>query len=77
MLLYSIAAKVIGGVSLFGGRGRISGAVLGALVIAMIDNDLGLLNISAATKYNITGAVLLAAVTLDVLSRRRSAAVGR
>jgi D-xylose transport system permease protein len=77
VLLYSIAAAVIGGVSLFGGRGRISGAVLGALVISMIDNGLGLLNISAGTKYIITGAVLLAAVTLDSVSRRRSAAVGR
>jgi D-xylose transport system permease protein len=77
VLLYSIAAAVIGGVSLFGGRGRISGAVLGALVISMIDNGLGLLNITAGTKYIITGAVLLAAVTLDSVSRRRSAAVGR
>ncbi len=77
VLLYSIAAAVIGGVSLFGGRGRISGAVLGALLISMIDNGLGLLNIGAGTKYIITGAVLLIAVTLDSLSRRRSAAVGR
>jgi D-xylose transport system permease protein len=77
VLLYSIAACVIGGTSLFGGRGRVSSAVLGAIVIAMIDNGLGLLNVSAGTKFVITGIVLLAAVTLDSLSRRRSEASGR
>jgi D-xylose transport system permease protein len=77
VLLYSIAACVIGGTSLFGGRGKVNSAVLGAVVIAMIDNGLGLVNVSAGTKFVVTGIVLLAAVTLDSLSRRRSEASGR
>jgi D-xylose transport system permease protein len=77
ILLYSIAACVIGGTSLFGGRGSVKSAVLGAIVVAMIENGLGLLNVSAGTKFIVTGIVLLAAVTLDSLSRRRSAATGR
>jgi D-xylose transport system permease protein len=77
ILLYSIAAAVIGGPSLFGGRGYVKSAVLGAIVIAMIDNGLGLVNVSAGTKFIVTGIVLLAAVTLDSLSRRRSEATGR
>jgi D-xylose transport system permease protein len=77
ILLYSIAACVIGGTSLFGGRGNVRSAILGAVVIAMIDNGLGLLNVSAGTKFIVTGIVLLAAVTLDSLSRRRVTATGR
>jgi D-xylose transport system permease protein len=77
ILLYSIAAAVIGGTSLFGGRGTVRSAVLGAIVIAMIDNGLGLINVSAGTKFVVTGIVLLAAVTLDSLSRRRIVASGR
>jgi D-xylose transport system permease protein len=77
VLLYSIAAAVIGGTSLFGGRGSIKSAVLGAIVIAMIDNGLGLLNVTAGTKFVVTGLVLLAAVTLDSVSRRGRAATGR
>lgn len=77
ILLYSIAAAVIGGTSLFGGRGTVRSAVLGAIVIAMIDNGLGLVNVSAGTKFVVTGIVLLAAVTLDSVSRRKSAASGR
>jgi D-xylose transport system permease protein len=77
ILLYSIAAAVIGGTSLFGGRGTIRSAVLGAIVIAMIDNGLGLLNVSAGTKLIVTALVLLAAVTLDSLSRRGREATGR
>jgi D-xylose transport system permease protein len=77
ILLYSIAAVVIGGTSLFGGRGAIKSAVLGAIVIAMIDNGLGLLNVTAGTKYIVTGLVLLAAVTLDSISRRGREATGR
>ena len=76
VLLYSIAACVIGGTSLFGGRGKVRSAILGAVVIAMIDNGLGLVNVSAGTKFVVTGIVLLAAVTLDSLSRRRSEASG-
>jgi D-xylose transport system permease protein len=77
ILLYSIAAAVIGGTSLFGGRGSMKSAVLGAIVIAMIDNGLGLLNTSAGTKYIVTGIVLLAAVTLDSVSRRGRESTGR
>jgi len=76
-LLYSIAAAVIGGTSLFGGRGNIRSAVLGGIVIGMVANGLGLLNVSVGAQYIVTGLVLLAAVTLDSLSRRRSAATGR
>ena len=77
ILLDTIAAAVIGGVSLFGGRGQVRAAVLGALVIAMIANGTDLVGYSASTQYIITGAILLAAVTLDTLSRRRMAAAGR
>jgi D-xylose transport system permease protein len=77
ILLYSIAAAVIGGTSLFGGRGTVRSAFLGAIVITMIDNGLGLLNVSAGTKYIVTALVLLAAVTLDSLARRGREATGR
>jgi D-xylose transport system permease protein len=77
ILLYSIAAAVIGGTSLFGGRGHVKSAVLGALVIASIDNGLGLLGLSSGTKFVITGLVLLAAVTVDSLSRRGRVHAGR
>jgi len=77
ILLYSIPAPVIGGTSLFGGRGHIKSAVLGALVIASIDNGLGLLGLSSGTKFVITGLVLLLAVSVDSLSRRRQANTGR
>ena len=77
ILLDAIAAAVIGGVSLFGGRGYVKAAVLGALVIAMIDNGIDLVGYSSATKYIVTGAILLAAVTLDTVSRHSLAASGR
>jgi D-xylose transport system permease protein len=77
ILLYSIAAAVIGGTSLFGGRGSVSSAVLGGIVIGMVANGLGLLNVSVGAQYIVTGVVLLAAATLDSLSRRRSTASGR
>jgi len=77
ILLYSIAAAVIGGTSLFGGRGHIKSALLGALVIASIDNGLGLLGLSSGTKFVVTGLVLLAAVAVDSIARRRQAATGR
>jgi D-xylose transport system permease protein len=76
ILLYSIAAAVIGGTSLFGGRGDIRSAVLGGIVIGMVANGLGLLNVAVGLQYIVTGVVLLAAATLDSLSRRRSAAAG-
>lgn len=70
LLLNSIAAAVIGGTSLFGGSGRVSSAFLGALVIASIENGMGLLGLSAGVKFVITGLVLLVAVLVDSLSRR-------
>ncbi len=77
ILLYSIAAAVIGGTSLFGGRGHIKAALLGALVIASIDNGLGLLGLSSGTKFVVTGLVLLLAVAVDSFSRRGRAQSGR
>jgi D-xylose transport system permease protein len=76
-LLYSIAAAVIGGTSLFGGRGNVKSAILGAVVIASIDNGLGLLNVKDATRFVVTALVLLAAVTVDSISRKNRAAAGR
>ena len=77
ILLYSIAAAVIGGTSLFGGRGHIKSARLGALVIASIDNGLGLLGLGSGEKFVITGGVLLLAVTVDSVSRRGRESAGR
>jgi D-xylose transport system permease protein len=76
LLLNVIAAAVIGGTSLFGGRGRVVSALLGALVIIAIDNGMGLLNLATGIKSVITGLVLLAAVLVDSLSKRRRAARG-
>jgi D-xylose transport system permease protein len=70
LVLYAVAAAVIGGTSLFGGRGKAMHAVLGGLVIAAIDNGMGLQGYSAAAKYVVTALVLLAAVTIDSLARR-------
>jgi D-xylose transport system permease protein len=69
-VLYSVAGGVIGGVSLFGGRGRMLGAVLGGFVVAVIYNGVDLLGLGAAGQYIWTALVLLAAVTLDALARR-------
>jgi D-xylose transport system permease protein len=77
LLLDAIAAAVIGGTSLFGGRGRVVAALLGALVITSISNGLGLIGSGSATEYIITGLILLAAVTLDTVSRRRLERSGR
>ena len=71
-VLYAVAAAVIGGVSLFGGRGRMLGAVLGGLVVGVIYNGLTLLGLGAAAQYIWTAAVLLAAVAVDSLARRGS-----
>ncbi len=70
LVLYAVAAAVIGGASLFGGRGKAIHAVLGGLVIAAIDNGMGLQGYSAAAKYVVTALVLLAAVTIDAVARR-------
>jgi D-xylose transport system permease protein len=69
-VLYAIAAAVIGGTSLFGGRGKALHGVLGGVVIAAIANGMGLLGLSAAAQYMVTALVLLIAVTIDALTRR-------
>lgn len=74
VLLYAVGAAVIGGTSLFGGKGRVIDAVVGGAVIAVIDNGMGLMGYSPGTKYIVTGAILLLAASVDALSRRRSAA---
>lgn len=77
LLLYSIAAAVIGGTSLFGGRGSARSAILGVLVIASIDNGLGLMGLGSGQKFTITGLVLLAAVAVDSISRHGRIQAGR
>ena len=76
VLLYAVGAAVIGGTSLFGGKGRIMDAVLGGAVIAVIDNGMGLLGRSSGFTFVVTGLVLLLAASVDALSRRRAAATG-
>lgn len=73
LVLYAVAAAVIGGTSLFGGRGKAMHAVLGGIVIAAIDNGMGLQGYSAAAKYVVTALVLLTAVTIDAVARRGTA----
>jgi D-xylose transport system permease protein len=74
LVLYAVAAAVIGGTSLFGGHGKMVHALLGGLVIATINNGMGLIGLSAATQFIVTALVLLAAVTVDSLARRGQAA---
>jgi D-xylose transport system permease protein len=76
VLLYAVGAAVIGGTSLFGGKGRVVDAVIGGAVVAVIDNGMGLLGYSAGVKYIATGLILLLAASIDALSRRRAAATG-
>ncbi len=73
-LLFAVGAAVIGGTSLFGGKGRVRDAVLGGAVLAIVQNGLGLLGFQAAQVNIITGLVLLIAATVDALSRRRAQA---
>lgn len=72
MELDAIAACVIGGTSLMGGRGTVFGAMLGALIMASLDNGMSLLSVQNSTQYIIKGAVLVAAVGFDMLGRRKS-----
>jgi D-xylose transport system permease protein len=72
IVLSGVAAAVVGGVSLFGGRGRLMHAAIGAVVIAMITNGLGLLNLPAGINLLVTGGVLILAATVDAVSRLRS-----
>jgi D-xylose transport system permease protein len=76
-LLYAVGAAVIGGTSLFGGKGRIIDAILGGLVIAVIINGMGLLNQPSSVVFMVTGLVLLVAASVDAISRRRAASTGR
>ncbi len=77
LVLYAVAAAVIGGTSLFGGRGKPLHALLGGLIIATVFNGLGLMGVSDAVQFISTAIVLIAAVTLDSLVRRRSGAAAR
>ena len=77
LLLNSIAAAVIGGVSLFGGRGEVRAAFLGSLVIATVANGLDTAGYSNGTIYIVTGLILLFAVTLDTIARRLQVRSGR
>jgi D-xylose transport system permease protein len=77
LLLNSIAAAVIGGTSLFGGRGSAWSALLGALVIGSIANGMDLLGQESDVKFMVTGAVLLVAATIDAVSRRGRQSAGR
>jgi D-xylose transport system permease protein len=76
-LLYAVGAAVIGGTSLFGGKGKMLDAVLGGLVIAVIINGMGLLNQPSSVVFMVTGVVLLVAASVDALSRKRAASTGR
>ncbi len=76
LLLNAIAAAVIGGTSLFGGHGRVVSALLGALIIASVENGMGLLGLPSGVKFVVTGLVLLSAVLVDSLSRRSREASG-
>lgn len=72
-LLYAVGAAVIGGTSLFGGRGRVVDAIIGGLVVAVIANGLPLITQQSGIQYVVTGLVLLVAASVDALSRKRSA----
>ena len=77
VLLNAMAAAVIGGTSLFGGRGSAWSALLGALVIGSISNGMDLLALSSSVKFMVTGGVLLVAASIDALSRKGRQASGR
>lgn len=76
VLLYAVGAAVIGGTSLFGGKGRAIDAVVGGVVVATIANGLGLLNQSSYINFLVTGGVLLLAASVDAVSRRRRSSTG-
>jgi len=77
LLLLAIAGPVIAGTSLFGGRGAVWTALLGALVIGSISNGMDLLALSSAVKFMVTGGVLLLAVIVDAIARQQRQAAGR
>jgi D-xylose transport system permease protein len=76
-LLYAVGAAVIGGTSLFGGRGKIRDAILGGLVVAVIQNGLPLITDKSGIQFVVTGIVLLVAASVDALSRKRAQSSGR
>ncbi|MFN8167282.1 MAG: ABC transporter permease [Candidatus Nanopelagicales bacterium] len=76
-LLFAVGAAVIGGTSLFGGRGKIRDAILGGLVVAVIGNGLPLITDKSGIQFIVTGLVLLIAASVDALSRKRAQASGR
>ena len=69
-LLYAVGAAVIGGTSLFGGKGKLRDAILGGLVVAIINNGMGLLGFTPGTQYLVTGGVLLISASVDAISRK-------
>lgn len=71
-LLFAVGAAVIGGTSLFGGRGRVIDAIIGGLVVAVIANGLPLITSQSGIQYIVTGLVLLVAASVDAISRKRS-----
>jgi D-xylose transport system permease protein len=77
LLMDSIAAAVIGGTSLFGGRGSVWNALAGALVISSIENGMDLLSAPSSTKYLVEGGILLIAVTFDTFTRKRRQRMGK
>jgi D-xylose transport system permease protein len=76
LLLNSIAAAVIGGTSLFGGYGAVTSALYGGIIIATVENGMGLLGLPSGVKFVVTGLVLLAAVLVDAIARRKQTARG-
>jgi D-xylose transport system permease protein len=76
LVLYAVAAAVIGGSSLFGGRGRMMNALIGGLVIATIYNGMALIQLSASVELMVQGLVLVVAIAIDSLARRGAAALG-
>ena len=76
LVLYAVAAAVIGGTSLFGGRGRMINALIGGLVIATIYNGMALISVSASVELMVEGVVLVAAIAIDSLARRGAAKLG-
>lgn len=77
LLLNAIAAAVIGGTSLFGGRGKVTSAIQGALVIASVESGMGLLGWPSDRKFIVTGCILLLAATIDTVTRRNRQSAGR
>ncbi|WP_026922424.1 sugar ABC transporter permease [Glycomyces arizonensis] len=77
VLLLSVGAAVIGGASLFGGKGTVRAALLGGAVVAIINNGMGLMGLDAGVRFGVTGAVLLLAAGVDAMSRGRGALFGR